>query len=145
MKILALLSLRTYSPCKEEAEIASRDLVRLRIPGVLRNIAAPSSSSLRQVLVLAIATRPLVVPDIEDRSGLRRRLGFHCRGVDLRSRGTLLLPDNLLHFPLCLRRHQIASRCECCGYILRFCIFRRHRRRRSYLDVGHFVGCHKDE
>lgn len=145
VQIFALLTLRTYSPRKEKAEIASRHLVRLRISRILRDVAAPGSSSLRQVLVLTVAARPLIVPDIEYCASLRRGLGFHGRGVDLWSRWALLLSDDLLNFSLGGRCHLIAGRRERCRGFFPFHIMGSHRGRCCFFDVSHFVGCRKDD
>lgn len=122
MQILALLALRAYAARKEEAEVASWHLVCPRISSVLRNVATPRRRSLREVFILAIATGPFVVPDIEDRSCLWRWFGLHRRGVDLWSRWAFLLADDLLHFPLSSDGDLIAGFCQSCGRFFRLCL-----------------------
>ncbi len=66
VQILALMTLRTDSACKKEAEIAPIDFVGLRVSSVLHDITSSFRRSLGKVLVFAIASRPLVVPNVED-------------------------------------------------------------------------------
>jgi hypothetical protein len=141
MQVLAFLTFGAYPPGEEQAEIASVDLVALGVPGVIRNVAARDGSGLGQVLVLAVAAGPLVVPDIEDCARLRRRLGFHGRGIDLCSRGALLPADDLLDLLLCSYRAFIICCRERDRSLLGFHPRRRHGWRRSCLDVGHGVCC----
>ena len=104
VQVLALMALGADASREEEAEVAPRDAIRLGVSGVLSHVAAALGGRLRQVLVLPVAARPLVIPDVEDRARLRRRFRRDARRVDLRSRRSPLSPYHLLHLALSRRR-----------------------------------------
>lgn len=92
VQVLALLAARTQAARKEQAKVRARYLVGLGVAAVLDNVAAPGCVRFRYVFVFAVATRPLVVPDVEDRSRLRRYLtALECFWVHLRARWAALL------------------------------------------------------
>lgn len=106
VQVLALLALGAQALGEEEAEVAPGDPVGARVATVLGYVAPRGSGSLRQILVLPVASRPLVVPDVEDRSRLRRRLALKRVGVHLRPRRSPSpLHDGFRLLLLCLLRH----------------------------------------
>ena len=64
---------------------------------------------LAEILVFAIASAPFVVPDVEGRSGLRRRLRGDQSWVDLGTRWLLFSANDLADFLLCRRGHLCAG------------------------------------
>lgn len=100
MKVVAVLALGTHAPREEQAEVSSRDAVRLGVSAVLCNVAPALRVRLRESLVLVVAARPLVVPDVEGGARLRGWLRRQEGRVDLRPGGALLAADYLLDFLL---------------------------------------------
>ena len=98
VQVLALVAARAEALGEEQAEVRAGHLVRARVARVGRDDAAAGGVRFRQVLVLAVAAGPFVVPDVEDRARLRGGLGFHGRRVDLRPGGAAFAPDDLFGF-----------------------------------------------
>lgn len=95
MQTVTVLSLHTNTPREMQTKVTPVHRITLRVATILRNVAASARLRLGQVLVLAIAAGPLIVPDVEDGSCLRRRLGREGVGVHLDARRPLLLADDL--------------------------------------------------
>ena len=97
VQVLALVPARARAAREEQAEEGAADPVRARVARVARHRAPARCGRLGQVGVLAVAARPLVVPDVEHGARLRRQLARLDRaGVDLRARRPPLLPEDLL-------------------------------------------------
>lgn len=94
------MALGTQPARKEQAKVRSRDTIRARIAAVPCNIASRRRSVFGEVFVLAIATGPLVIPDVEHGAGLWGRFGFYRGRIDLNSCGPAFAPDYLLRFLL---------------------------------------------
>lgn len=77
VKSFAILALVTKPVREVKTEVAPWDAVGPRVPRILRDNAPPLGFRLGQVLVFSVATAPFVVPDVENRAGLGRRLGFY--------------------------------------------------------------------
>lgn len=129
------------SPRKEEAEVAAVNLVGLCVSAVICNVTARDRRGLRQVLVFAVAARPLVVPYIEDSTRLWRRLGFHRRRIDLCSRGALLPANDLLDLLLCGNRRLVICGRKSIRSLFSLRLLGRHSWRRVCLGVGHGIEC----
>jgi hypothetical protein len=70
MQVLAFVALGADTPGKEKAEVRTRCLVCTSVTAVFADVAPVLGGSFREIGVLAIATRPFIVPDVEDRAGL---------------------------------------------------------------------------
>lgn len=77
VEVLALLTSRTYSSCKEEAEERAIYGIGFGVTGVFCDVTASLGFGMRQVLIFSVSAGPLVVPDVEDCAGLWRRLGSY--------------------------------------------------------------------
>lgn len=98
VQILAVDALWTDAARKKEAEVRAGRPVCFGVATVLCDVAAALCSRLAQILILAVAAAPFVVPDVEDSTSRGRRLSFECRRVDLRAGGAALATDDLLDF-----------------------------------------------
>lgn len=87
-----------HPPSKVDTEKGPIHPIRFRITSIPSYIAAAWRRSVEPVLVLAITTRPLIVPQVVRITCLRGRLGLDRRRVRLDSRRPLLATDDFLRF-----------------------------------------------
>ena len=101
VEVFALVAFGADAAREEQAEVRSGHLVCACVPAVLGDVAPGGRGVFREILVLAVAAGPLVVPDVEDGACLRGRLRFKRCRVHLRPSGSSFSPDYLLGLFLC--------------------------------------------